>query len=71
MRKNAHRFFYTVHVNEHWSYEREDKNMKDYFEEIKGYEEVKAELRVISDMLVNPEIYKNMGSGINEGLLIY
>jgi len=44
--------------------------MKDYFEEIIGYEDIVAELRVISDMLSNQEIYKEMGAGLNEGLVL-
>ena len=31
---------------------------KDYFERIIGYEDVKRELRIISDMLNYPEIYE-------------
>ena len=44
--------------------------MKDYFEEIIGYEDIVAELMVISDMLNNQEIYKEMGAGLNEGLVL-
>ena len=44
--------------------------MKDYFSEIVGYEEVKKELSIISDMLNNPEIYQNLGASINEGIVL-
>ena len=44
--------------------------MKDYFEEIIGYEDIKRELRIISDMLNNTEIYRNLGAGINEGVIL-
>ncbi len=36
--------------------------MKDFFEEIIGYEDVKSQLRQLIDMLNNPEKYKNMGA---------
>lgn len=45
--------------------------MKDHFEEIVGYEDIKRELRVISDMLNNPEIYRKLGANIKDGLLLY
>ena len=44
--------------------------MKDYFEEIIGNEDIKRELRIISDMLNNTEIYRNLGAGINEGVIL-
>ena len=44
--------------------------MKDYFDEIIGYEDIKKELRTISDMLNNPEIYRKLGAGINDGLIL-
>ncbi len=44
--------------------------MKDYFEEIVGYEDIKRELRVISDMLNNADVYKKLGAGINEGVIL-
>jgi len=44
--------------------------MKDYFDEIIGYEDIKKELRTISDMLNNPEIYRMLGAGINDGLIL-
>ena len=44
--------------------------MKDYFSEIVGYEDIKKELRIISDMLNNPEIYQKMGADINGGLIL-
>ena len=44
--------------------------MKDYFETIVGYEDIKKELRMISDMLNNPEIYRKLGAKINEGILL-
>ncbi len=45
--------------------------MRDIFEEIVGYEEIKRELRIISDMLINPDIYKKFGAGLNDGLVLY
>ncbi len=44
--------------------------MKDYFEEIIGYEDIKNELRIISDMLNNTEVYQKLGAGIKEGLIL-
>ncbi|SFG54781.1 AAA family ATPase [Oribacterium sp. WCC10] len=44
--------------------------MKDYFDEIVGYEDIKRELRLISDMLNNPDIYEKLGAGINEGMIL-
>ncbi len=44
--------------------------MKDYFEEIVGYEDIKRELRIISDMLNNPEVYQKLGAGLNDGLIL-
>lgn len=44
--------------------------MKDYFSEIVGYEDIKRELRLISDMLNNPDIYEKLGAGINEGMIL-
>ena len=44
--------------------------MKDYFEEIKGYEEVKRELTIIIDMLNNPEVYKDLGATMDNGVII-
>lgn len=44
--------------------------MKDYFEEIVGYEDIKKELRIISDMLNNADVYKKLGASINEGLIL-
>ena len=45
--------------------------MKDYYERIIGYEDVKRELRMISDMLNHPEIYENMGASIEKGLILH
>ncbi len=45
--------------------------MKDYFEGIVGYEEIKRELSIISDMLNNPEVYQALGAGLNDGLVLY
>lgn len=39
--------------------------MKDYFEKIVGYEDIKKELRIISDMLNNADVYKKLGATIN------
>lgn len=44
--------------------------MKDYFGEIIGYEDIKKELLIISDMLNNPEIYQELGASINEGVIL-
>lgn len=44
--------------------------MGDCFDEIVGYEDIKKELRVIADMLKNPDIYKSMGANFNNGLLL-
>ena len=44
--------------------------MKDYFEEIVGYEDIKQELRIISDMLNNADLYKKLGASMNEGLIL-
>ena len=44
--------------------------MKDYFEEIKGYDEIKKELSVVVDMLNNPDIYKNLGATMNNGIIL-
>ncbi len=44
--------------------------MKDCFDEIIGYEEIKKELRMISDMLNHPEIYRKLGAGMNDGLIL-
>ena len=44
--------------------------MKDYFEKIVGYEDIKKELRIISDMLNNADVYKKLGATINEGLIL-
>ena len=44
--------------------------MKDHFEEIVGYEDIKRELRIISDMLDNPEVYQKLGAGLNDGLVL-
>ena len=44
--------------------------MKDHFEGIVGYEEIKRELRIISDMLNNPEVYQKLGAGLNDGLVL-
>ncbi len=45
--------------------------MKDHFERIIGYEDVKRELRMISDMLNHPDIYADMGAGAEKGLFLY
>ena len=45
--------------------------MKDYFERIIGYEDVKRELRIISDMLNHPEVYESMGASVEKGVLLY
>lgn len=59
--KTAHCFFYYVHIKAHCNC-KERIAMKDYFEEIIGYEDVKYQLRQIIDMLKNPDKYKKMGA---------
>ncbi len=44
--------------------------MRDYFEEIKGYAEIKRELTIIIDMLNNPEVYKELGATMDNGVII-
>ncbi len=44
--------------------------MNDYFEEIKGYAEIKRELTIIIDMLNNPEVYKELGANMDNGVII-
>lgn len=48
----------------------QEREMKDFFEEIIGYEDIKKELRIISDMLNNADVYKKLGASINEGLIL-
>ena len=45
--------------------------MKDFFKEIIGYEDVKRELRIIVEMLNNPDIYEKMGASKEKGLLLF
>jgi len=45
--------------------------MSNYFDEIIGYENIKKELMIISDMLNNPEEYKKLGVFCKEGVLLY
>ena len=71
MLKKAHCFFYYVTIEVHVVLDSERKQeMKDYFEEIKGYEEVKRELTIIIDMLNNPDIYKKLGADMDNGVII-
>lgn len=49
---------------------RKDTDMKDHFDEVIGYEDIKRELRVICDRLNNPEIYRKMGARSNNGLML-
>lgn len=44
--------------------------MKEYFNEIVGYEDIKKELLIICDMLNNPDIYQNLGADMNEGVIL-
>ena len=44
--------------------------MKDFFEEIIGYEDVKNQLRQIIDMLSNKEKYEKMGARRINGILL-
>ena len=48
-----------------------DESMKEMFEEIVGYEDIKKELRIISDMINNPEVYKDMGAKMERGMILY
>ncbi|WP_081676031.1 AAA family ATPase [Butyrivibrio sp. AC2005] len=41
------------------------------FDEVVGYEDIKSELKIISDMLNNPQKYHDFGAGINEGVILY
>lgn len=45
--------------------------MCDFMEKIIGYEDVKSELSIIKDMLVNPDVYDNMGASMMKGLLLH
>ncbi len=45
--------------------------MKEMFEEIVGYEDIKRELMIISDMINNPEVYKQMGASMEKGMILY
>ncbi len=45
--------------------------MKDPFEKIVGYEDIKKELRIVSDMMNHPDIYQKMGASMEKGLLLY
>lgn len=45
--------------------------MEDHFEKIVGYEDIKRELRIISDMLNHPDIYQKLGAGLKDGLVLY
>ena len=45
--------------------------MNDYFAGIVGYEDVKRELNIIRDMIVNQDIYEKMGATMIKGLLLH
>ena len=45
--------------------------MNDYFARIVGYEDVKRELNIIRDMIVNPDVYEKMGATMLKGLLLH
>ena len=45
--------------------------MSDFMKEIIGYEDIKSELGIIKDMLVNPDIYNDMGASMMKGLLLH
>lgn len=45
--------------------------MGDMFSNIVGYEDVKKELRIISDMMNNPEVYRKMGASMEKGLILH
>lgn len=44
--------------------------MKDYFEGIIGYEEIINQLKVISDMLKNSDIYRKLGVDMTDGVIL-
>ena len=44
--------------------------MQEAFKEIIGYEDIKKELYIISDMLNNPEIYRKMGATLYKGIIL-
>ncbi len=46
-------------------------NTDDSFSRIIGYEDIKKELRIISDMIANPDIYEEMGATMTRGVLLY
>lgn len=43
----------------------------DPFEQVIGYEDIKAELRRISDVVRNPEKYRRLGVNISRGTMLY
>ena len=50
----------------------DDANLKikdDFYGEVIR-EDIKNELRIISDMLNNPELYKKMGARTNNGVIL-
>ncbi len=71
--KKAHRFFYYVHIKAHRVYIEALKKgivMKDYFEEIVGYEDIKEQLKMTADMLKNPAKYQAFGLKYNNGIVL-
>lgn len=41
------------------------------FNDIKGYENIKLELRQLCDMMLHPEVYQALGASLPRGLLLY
>ena len=48
-----------------------EKNKRDLFSNIIGYDDIKTTLKIIIDMLNNVEKYKKLGCNISHGLLLY
>lgn len=50
--------------------ERKGDHMKDYFEEIIGYEDIKKELNLTIDMMNNQELYEKLGATVEKGIIL-
>ena len=48
-----------------------NKINNDFLKEVVGYEDIKRDLYIISDMLNNPEEYTKMGASKLDGLILY
>ena len=48
-----------------------DKNRNGFLKEIVGYDDIKRDLYIISDMLNNPEEYAKMGASKLDGVILY